>query len=108
MVRIGSIYLSQTPSTRNRKDIMDKNTHAPVVVDLGSRGKKAIRNLKNGTGALMVEVDSAIDHVRSTLPDTEKNKTIIPVVLIYRRKKRRGRMTDLTYSPLNPFSFLRC
>lgn len=87
---------------------MDKNTHAPVVVDLGNRGKKAIRNLKNGTGTLMDEVDHAVDHVRSTLPDADKNKMIIPVVIIYRRKNRKRRVRDFPFSPLNPLSYLRC
>lgn len=90
--------------------IMDKNTHAPVIVDLGNRRKRAIRDLKNGTGELMLEVDHAVDHVRSTMADADKNKTVIPVVIIYRKKRRGrgGRMSDIAYSPLNPLSFLRC
>jgi hypothetical protein len=90
---------------------MDKNTHAPVIVDLGRRRNRAIKDLKNGTGELMLEVDHAVEHVRSTLPEADKIKTIIPVVIIYRKKRRRrrgGRMSDIAYSPLNPLSFLRC
>jgi hypothetical protein len=90
--------------------VTDKNTHAPVIVDLGNRRGRAIKDLKNGTGELMLEVDHAVDHVRSTLPDADKNKTIIPVVILYRKKRRKrgGRMSDIAYSPLNPLSFLRC
>jgi hypothetical protein len=75
--------------------VTDKNTHAPVIVDLGNRRGRAIKDLKNGTGELMLEVDHAVDHV---------------VVILYRKKRRKrgGRMSDIAYSPLNPLSFLRC
>ena len=88
---------------------MDKtNTQAPVIVDLGKRKKKYINDLKNGCGKLMTEVDIAVEHARSTLPEAEKNKAIIPVVILYRKKKKRKGSGSLPFSPLNPFSLLRC
>ena len=86
---------------------MDKtHAHPAVIIDLGSRRKKAIRDLKNGTGKLMLEVEQAIDHARASLPDEDKNKPIIPVVVIYRRKRRRSGGGSML--PCNPLNLLRC
>jgi hypothetical protein len=88
---------------------MDKaNIHTPVVVDLGSRKKKLIRDLKNGKGKLLIEVDLAVEQARAALPDADKNKQIIPVVVLYSKKKGKRRFDSLPFSPLNPFSLLRC
>lgn len=80
---------------------------SPVIVDLGSRSKKAINRLKNGEGKLMTEVALAIEQVRTSLPDSDKNKQIIPVLIIYKRKRSRGGSGTLPFFPLNPFNFLR-
>jgi hypothetical protein len=79
---------------------------SPVIVDLGSRSKKAINRLRNGEGKLMTEVALAIEQVRASLPDSDKNKQIVPVLIIY--KKKRGRRSGaMPFSPLNPLNFLR-
>ena len=86
---------------------MDRTpTHPAVIIDLGSRRKKAIGDLKNGTGKLMLEVEQAVDHARASLPDEDKNKPIIPVVVIYRRKKKR-RLGSSSLLPCNPFNLMR-
>ena len=79
----------------------------PVIVDLGGRKKKVIKNLKNGTGKLMYEVEHAVDQARSALPDADKNKSVIPVVIIYRKKGKKRGSKSLPFSPLNPLSLLR-
>ncbi|SRR6266446_3163470 len=79
---------------------------APVIVDLGSKSKKAINKLKDGQGKLMNEVEQAIEQVRGSLPDQDKNKQIIPVLVIYKKKRKRGRGFPL--SPLSAFSPLNC
>jgi len=78
---------------------------SPVIVDLGSKSKKAIRKLKKGRGKLMDDVEDAIEQVRSNLPEGDRQKQIIPVLVIYRRKRRsgRGRMPSLPFSPLSMF-----
>lgn len=87
---------------------MDKaNFQPPVIIDLGSKRKKLIKNLKNGTGKLMVEVEHAVDQARSALPDSDKNKAVIPVVVLYRKKGRKRGSKSLPFSPLNPLSLLR-
>jgi hypothetical protein len=71
------------------------------ILDLGTKKRKAIRDLEKGTGRLMTEVDRAI----AGLPD-DKNQHVIVVIC---KKKRRGRGgRSLPFSPLNPLSFLRC
>jgi hypothetical protein len=73
-----------------------------VVVDLGTKSKKAIDNLKGGKGRIMDEVEEAIERVRSHLPVADQNKQILPIVLIYRRKRRqRVTLPALPFPPLN-------
>ena len=86
----------------------DRNlVQAPVIVDLGKETKKAIRKLKRGTGKLMDEVDDAIDQVRAHLSDADKNKAILPVVVIYQRKRKGGGRCDLPAMPFNPLNMFR-
>jgi hypothetical protein len=88
---------------------MDKaHIQPPVIVDLGSKRRKAIKDLKNGRGKLLVEVDLAVEQARAALPEADRNKAIIPVVVLYRKKGRRRGPGSLPFSPLNPFSLLRC
>jgi Family of unknown function (DUF6200) len=78
----------------------------PIVIDLGKRSKKNIRNLKQGRGKLMAEVAETIEQVRSNLA---LNATgIVPVVLIYRQKTRARRAAS-SLLPLipPPFNLLR-
>lgn len=74
-----------------------RNIH---VLDLGSRKKRAIRDLENGTGRLMDEVDRVVDG----LPDDKKQHVIVVIC----KKKRRKGGKSLPFSPLNPLSMLRC
>lgn len=85
-------------------------TNATVIVvrDLGSRKKKPIQDLKNGKGKLLAEVEDAVDEARAALPPADKNKTLVPVVIVYREKRKKRRYEDcLPFNPLNPFSLFR-
>lgn len=75
----------------------------PVIYDLGSRKKKYIRRLKNGRGELMAEVALAVEQVRANLPDDQQDKNILPVIFIY-KKKRKGKKASASFS-MNPFTF---
>ena len=80
---------------------------APVIVDFGSTSKKKINRLKDGQGPLMREVEDAIEQVRASLPDSAKNKQIIPVLVIYKKKQKRGGVFPRSpLSALNPLNFL--
>ena len=81
-------------------------TSAPIIVDLGSASRKAIKKLREGTGKLMLEVDQAVEHARSRLSEDDRQKHILPIVVIY-RKKRRKSSSSLPFSSLNPLNMLR-
>lgn len=84
-----------------------KETQTPVIVDLGKRKRKAIKDLKNGHGYLMDEVDHAVNRARSGLPEAEQNKPVVPVVILYRKKRKRRGSRSLGFSPFNPLSMCR-
>jgi uncharacterized protein DUF6200 len=82
-------------------------TTPPIIVDLGSRKKKAIKRLKKGRGKLTAEVALAIEQIRASLPEDDKNKLIIPVLVIYREKKKRKSLPFSPLSALSPFNLFR-
>jgi len=88
---------------------MDKaNFQPPVIVDLGSKKKKLIKDLKNGRGKLLLEIELAVEQARAALPEADKNKAVIPVVILYSKKRRKRLSASLPFNPLNPLSLLRC
>jgi hypothetical protein len=78
----------------------------PIVIDLGKRSKKSIKNLKEGRGKLMQEVGDTIDQVRCNLGS--QGAEVLPVVLIYRQKAQSKR-SPASFLPLlpPPFNLLR-
>ncbi|HVR39810.1 MAG TPA: hypothetical protein VMU84_12005 [Thermoanaerobaculia bacterium] len=65
--------------------------NSPVIVDAGKTSRRKIKDLKQGCGALINDVNDAVNQVSATLGDQADGKQLIPVVVIYRRKSRRGR-----------------
>jgi hypothetical protein len=76
----------------------DGSVPQTVVIDLGKKSKKAIKRLKRGS--IPSEVEQAIQQVRAALPDADKGKQIVPILLIYGRKRKRASL-PLPFSPLN-------
>ncbi len=64
---------------------------APIIIDLGKEKKKRIRDLKRGRGRLMAEVAAVLNDARATLGDNADGKQIVPVILIYKKKRKKGR-----------------
>ena len=64
---------------------------APIIVSLGKKKRKAIKQLKRGKGSTMTEVMDVIDQVQETLGAQAEGKILVPVVVIYQRKQRRFR-----------------
>lgn len=62
---------------------------SPIIIDLGKKKRKQIRDLKNGTGKLMAEVADVLNEVRANMGSDADGKQFIPVILVYRRKSRR-------------------
>lgn len=59
----------------------------PIVIDLGKKKKKYIKDLKRGRGKLMTEVSEAVNEVRLGLGEDPSNQ-LAPVVLIYQQKRK--------------------
>ena len=62
----------------------------PIVVDLGKKKKKQIKNLKRGRGPLLEDVADVVEKVRASLAEQLAGKELMPVVIVYRQKKKRS------------------
>jgi hypothetical protein len=71
----------------------------PIIVDLGKQRPKQIKRLKRGRGKLWAEVVDVIEEVGAQLGDDLEGKTIVPVVMVYRKKSKRKGL-----NPLLPFA----
>lgn len=71
----------------------------PIVVDLGRASPKKVRELKDGTGSLVDEVSEVIDRVRDELGGELQGKRLVPVIVVYKRKRRQRResLIDLLF-----------
>ncbi len=65
----------------------------PVIIDLGRKKSKYLRELKNGEGKLWDDVLDVIDEVKEMLGKEAEGKVLVPVVLLY--EKTRSRRADL-------------
>jgi hypothetical protein len=63
----------------------------PVIVDMGKKKRKAMRRLRKGRAKAMSEVMEIVEEVREQLGDQADGTTIVPVVVIYGRKRQRRR-----------------
>ena len=64
---------------------------APVIISLGKKKSKAIKQLKRGKGSAMDEVMGVVEQVQHNLGEQAAGKIILPVVVIYSKKQRRIR-----------------
>lgn len=72
----------------------------PIIVDLGKQRPKRIKQLKRGEGKLWDEVVDVVEEVSAQLGDELNGKTIVPVILVYRKKeKRKARNSLLPFAP---------
>jgi hypothetical protein len=63
----------------------------PIFINLGNQKRKRIKRLLRGRGKLWNEVEGVIEEVTTMLEDGLEDKTVVPLVLIYRRKPKRKR-----------------
>lgn len=74
----------------------------PILIDLGSRSKKAIKELKRGEGSLLEEALEELENIRQSL-GPEYKEALLPVLLVYRQKQK----ADVGSFPfISPFSLL--
>ncbi len=64
------------------------STQAPVVLDLGKRRRKQIRQLRRGQGKLLDDINGAVEELRiaGTLRADAQ-----PVIVVVQQKRRRAR-----------------
>lgn len=65
--------------------------NAPIVLDVGRASRRNIRQMSQGCGKLVGEVQDALDDVTASLGDEAEGKQLVPVILVYRQKRRRRR-----------------
>jgi hypothetical protein len=65
-------------------------TRNPIVIRAGKAGRKRIEQLERGQGKLMEYVQEAMQHVHTELGAESSTATLIPIVLIVRRKRKRS------------------
>ncbi len=75
----------------NKSDELDFEVTEPIIIDLGKQKRKRIKRLMEGRGKLWFEVEDVIDEVGSMLGDELEGKTMVPLVLVYRRKPKQKR-----------------
>jgi hypothetical protein len=67
----------------------------PIMVDMGKQRPKEIKRLKRGEGKLWDEVIDVVEEVSAQLGDEANGKTIVPVILVYRKKEKRSNLSSL-------------
>lgn len=83
--------MSQGAGTANG-DGASMGRFPPIVINLGKTRRKRIKQLQRGRGRLVDEVRQAVEEVRASLNKEMQDKEYVPVILIYKNKKRkRGR-----------------
>jgi len=73
----------------------------PIVIDLGTRKRKKIKQLKRGQGPLMADVNATMAELVRQMGTAAGSKDFVPVVVVFERKpKKRATM------PFFPFKML--
>jgi hypothetical protein len=80
----------ETKSGESTVDITE-----PIIINLGKQRPKWIKRLMQGRGKLWTEVEDVIGEVTTMLGDEVEGKTVVPLVLVYRRKPKRRRITRM-------------
>ena len=62
----------------------------PVILDLGKVSRKKAKRLKRGEGSLLAEVQDAVAETVGQLGDAASGKEILPVVILYRKKRKKA------------------
>ncbi|HTQ78848.1 MAG TPA: hypothetical protein VMM92_02545 [Thermoanaerobaculia bacterium] len=63
---------------------------APILLDLGKIKGKTLRQFKEGTGPLVGEIQQILVEIRQNLGPEAANKELVPIVIVYRKKRKRA------------------
>jgi len=69
--------------------------NAPIIMEIGRAKKRDIRDVARGQGKIMNDLQDAMSEVTSTLGDQADGKQFVPVVLVYKKKRRAKRRGGL-------------
>jgi hypothetical protein len=69
----------------------------PIIIDLGKQRRKHIKRLKRGRGKLWDEVVDVLEEVSVQLGEEAQDKILVPVVMVYRKKKKKGKRVNLLF-----------
>jgi serine/threonine protein kinase len=61
----------------------------PIIIDVGTVKRRALRDFKEGHGRLAIDVRTALEETRKGLSADVAKKDLVPVVLVYRKRRRR-------------------
>jgi hypothetical protein len=65
--------------------------NSPIILDVGKTSRRNVRDLEQGCGKLVQDVNDALTEVTASLGEQADGKHFVPVVLIYRKKARKNR-----------------
>ncbi len=82
---------TQAVERSNAHDHDEPEVMAPIILSLGKKKKKQIKQLKRGKGRTMDEVLDVVEQVQANLGDQAAGKILVPIVVIYGKKQRRIR-----------------
>lgn len=75
----------------NKSDEQEFDVTEPIIINMGKQRRKRIKRLLSGRGRLWGEVEGVIEEVGTQLGDELDGKTIVPLILVYRRRPKRKR-----------------
>jgi hypothetical protein len=86
---------SETPSTTVSEAVTEMTQ--PIIVDLGRKRSAALKDLKAGEGELWDEVLDVVGEVKEMLGAEADGKTLLPIILIYEKKRRAPRLERVLF-----------
>lgn len=74
---------------------------SPIIVDLGKQRRRRIKRLMKGKGRLWDEVADVLEEVQESLGEEASGKVLVPVILVYGKKRRKPRNLSFPLFPLS-------
>lgn len=80
-----------------QEEIVEIEVVNPIIIDLGKTKSKSAKKLKRGKGPLMNEVVEVLEEVAEQLGEELEGKTLVPIVIVYEKKGKKGRKITLPF-----------
>ena len=74
---------------------VEERRPAVHMIDLGRARNRIVKDLKDGRGPLLGDIADAIEQVEATLGSEAAGKTILPIVVIVEKRRKRGDMSAM-------------